>query len=144
MTSADAQISKRDMILLVEDHPSNVLIVSAFLDLMGYACETAENGYAALKKFADGRYALIIMDVQMPGIDGLETARRIRKLESDGNRARTPILAMTSGATVDDKLFCLRAGMDDYLSKPFRGEELSEKLQSLLPPDAAKISTACS
>lgn len=133
MASA-AKTPKQDSILLVEDQPSNILVASAFLDMMGYAYDTAESGHEALKKFAEGRYSLIIMDVQLPGIDGLETTRRIRKIENEKNLSPTPILAMTSNATVDDKFFCLRAGMNDYLSKPFGRKELRQKILGFIPP----------
>jgi CheY-like chemotaxis protein len=82
-------------ILLVEDQPSNVLVASTFIEMMGYACETAGNGHDALKKFSEGNYSLILMDVQLPGIDGLETTRRIRRLEKERKLKPTPILAMT-------------------------------------------------
>lgn len=120
-----------DSILLVEDHPSNILVASGFLDMMGYKYETAETGQDALKKFASNRYSLIIMDVQLPDIDGLEITRCIRNIEKERNLNPTPIVAMTSNATVDDRLFCLRAGMNDYISKPFSRKELNQKIRNL-------------
>ncbi|MEZ0225416.1 MAG: response regulator [Alphaproteobacteria bacterium] len=122
---------KREAILLVEDQPSNVLVTSAVLDMMGYACDVAVSGDEALKKFMGKNYALIIMDVQLPGIDGLETTRWIRQIENERNLKPTPIVAMTSNATMDDRLFCLRAGMNDYMSKPFDSKQLSLKIQEL-------------
>jgi CheY-like chemotaxis protein len=122
---------KKEPVLLVEDHPSNVLVTSTFLEMMGYDCDVTDNGSEALKKFASKDYALIIMDVQLPGIDGLETTRRIRELEQEKSLSPTPIIAMTSNATVDDRLFCLRAGMDDYLSKPFDRKQLAQKILAL-------------
>jgi CheY-like chemotaxis protein len=127
-------------ILLVEDQPSNALVASTFLEMMGYDFDTAENGHDALRKFSEGHYALILMDVQLPGIDGLETTRRIRRLEKERQQKPTPILAMTSNATIDDRTFCLRAGMDDYLSKPFRRDDLSSKISGFIAPEAKTAS----
>lgn len=134
MTADATGIAGTKPILLVEDQPSNSLIAASFLEMLGYQCETAESGPEALKKFSNRRYALIIMDVQLPGLDGLETTRRIRQMEKERNLPATPILAMTSNATVDDRLFCLRAGMNDYLSKPFARKELDQKIQFFLAP----------
>jgi CheY-like chemotaxis protein len=131
MASA-SKIPMQDSILIVEDQPSNVLIAAAFLEMMGFHCESAGTGYEALKKFAARRYVMIIMDVQMPGIDGLETTRRMRAIEKERNQPPTPILAVTSNATRDDQLFCMRAGMDDYLAKPFGRKELSDKILRLM------------
>lgn len=131
MASA-SKIPVQDSILIVEDQPSNFLIAAAFLEMMGYRCEAAETGYDALKKFSAHRYAMVIMDVQLPGIDGLETTRRMREIEKERGQAPTPILAVTSNATRDDQFFCLRAGMDDYLAKPFGRKELSQKILTLM------------
>jgi CheY-like chemotaxis protein len=129
--------SKKESILLVEDQPSNVLVTATFVDMMGYNVDIAGSGDEAMKKFMVNDYALIIMDVQLPGIDGLETTRRIRQIEKDRSLAPTPIVAMTSNATVDDRLFCLRAGMNDYMSKPFDSKQLTQKIRALTGQSAA-------
>jgi CheY-like chemotaxis protein len=131
MASA-SKIPKRDSILIVEDQPSNALIATAFLEMMGFRYDTAESGYEALKKFSARSYAMVIMDVQLPGIDGLETTRRMRQIEKERDQPPTPILAVTSNATQDDQLFCMRAGMNDFLAKPFGRKELSEKILVLM------------
>jgi CheY-like chemotaxis protein len=105
--------------------------------MTGYDVDIAGTGDEALKKFVTHDYALIIMDVQLPGIDGLETTRRIRQIENERNLAPIPIIAMTSNATVDDKLFCLRAGMNDYMSKPFDSKQLKQKIHALTGQSAA-------
>lgn len=137
MASFLKKSSERESILLVEDQPSNVLVTATFLDMMGYACDTAGSGDEALHKFMMNKYALIIMDVQLPGIDGLETTRWIRQIEKERSLAPTPIIAMTSNATVDDRLFCMRAGMNDYMSKPFDSKLLMQKISALTGPASA-------
>lgn len=123
--------NRNETILLVEDHKPNILVMTSFLKELGYKYEIATRGKDALKKFSSGQYSLIIMDMQMPKMDGLEAARRIRALEKRKNITPTPILAMTANATGDDKASCLNAGMNDYLSKPFRLQDLKTKLQTL-------------
>jgi len=119
--------------LVVEDYEANVFLVATFLKGLGYGCDVAKNGPEALEKFAAARYDVIIMDIQMPGMDGLEATRRIRALEKEKNLTPTPILASTGNATKDDLFFCTRAGMNDYISKPFSREQLGEKLLRLRP-----------
>jgi CheY-like chemotaxis protein len=118
-------------VLLVEDSAPNALIAAFFLKELGYTSDIAKSGPEALDKFSAGHYDLVIMDVQMQGMDGLEATRRIRAFEKDKNLKPTPILATTGNATEDDKLFCTRAGMDDYLSKPFELEDLEKKLKKI-------------
>jgi signal transduction histidine kinase/CheY-like chemotaxis protein len=124
--------SSAHTVLLVEDYSPNVLVASAMLEQFGYACDVAHNGVEGLMKFQQKKYALILMDVQIPGMDGLETVRRIRTIEREKGQMRTPIIAVTAFAMVGDKEKCLKAGMDDYLTKPFLPEELKEKIDNLL------------
>ena len=123
---------KQQCILLVEDFSSCALMAASFLEELGYCYDVAKNGQDALDKFSKRHYCAIVMDVQMPGIDGLETTRRIRKLEEMNNMKQTPILATTGNATEDDRLFCAKAGMNDYLSKPFDLNGLKIKLESII------------
>lgn len=102
-------------ILLVEDNPVNQKVVVAMLRKRGYEVDVAADGLSALDAVAMREYALVLMDVQMPGLDGLETTRRIR---SDERFARLPIVAMTAHAMSGDKERCLEAGMNAYLAKP--------------------------
>lgn len=129
-TPVSAPAGKR-RILLAEDYQPNALIARTFLEDMGYAVDIAQNGREALAHFRDHEYSAVLLDVQMPELDGLDAARHMRSLEQNAHRPRTPILALTAHATRDDALFCLRAGMDDYLSKPFNATQLSQKLQGL-------------
>ena len=123
----------RQRALVVEDDAANALVISTFLENLKYDCDLAASGEEALQKFSAGHYDVIVMDVQMPGMDGLETTRRIRQIESEGNLPPTPILGSTGNATQDDKLFCARAGMTDYISKPFSRAQLEKKLLCALP-----------
>jgi CheY-like chemotaxis protein len=118
-------------VLLVEDSESNILIASSFLEELGYDYDTAESGAEAVKKFSAGHYDAIIMDVQMPGMDGLEATRQIRTLEKKKKLKPTPILATTGNATADDMFFCTKAGMNDCLTKPFELDELNKKLRKV-------------
>ena len=99
------------------------------LQRRGYQTQLAENGRAAVEAFAHARFAAILMDMQMPVMDGIEATREIRRLEGLMQRPATPIIAMTANAMEGDRERCLEAGMDDYLSKPIRAEQLQALLQ---------------
>lgn len=117
-------------ILLVEDHEPSLKIEAALLKELGYTCDIARNGTEALQLFADHDYTLVIMDIQIPEPDGLEATRQMRALENDKKRHPAMIIGMTGNATDDDRILCLKAGMNDYLSKPFRLEDLEQKLHA--------------
>lgn len=118
-------------ILLVEDNTINQKIV--VLSLQNYIknVDVANNGKEALDKFGTSRYDLILMDVQMPVIDGFTATKKIREIESTTN-SHTPIIAITANALHGDREKCIEAGMDDYISKPFQVEILIEKIRQLL------------
>ncbi|WP_371324067.1 response regulator [Dechloromonas sp. ZY10] len=118
-------------VLLVEDHPTNQKLALGLLDKWGHRAQLAQNGVEAVEAFRRGRFDLILMDMQMPVMGGIEATRRIRALEAERGQARTPILAMTAAAMVDDRNACLAAGMDDYLAKPIKVKEFLEKLLQL-------------
>jgi len=108
-------------VLLVDDDPTNLEVARVFLEESGLLVDTAEDGLSALSHARETDYAVILMDMQMPGVDGLEATRRIRQLE---NRQATPIVAMTANAYAEDKARCLEAGMNAFLVKPFEAEAL--------------------
>jgi len=127
-------------ILLVEDNVMNQKVAVYQLNAMGYAVDIAANGAEALERLARRRYALILMDCQMPVLDGYETTRRIRRLQ--GEQARTTIVAMTANAMAGDREQCLAAGMDDYLTKPLLRSQLAAMLAHYLPTQPVQASPA--
>jgi CheY-like chemotaxis protein len=119
-------------VLLVEDNAANIVVAGYYLEHLGYEYETAKNGREALAAFRRRKFDIILMDIQMPELDGFDVVRAIREQEHAGGVIATPIIALTSFATAHDREKCLRHGMDDYLSKPFRMEDLQEKIEALL------------
>ena len=115
-------------VLLVEDNGINQRIGAALLARGGYECELASNGAEALDALARGPFDAILMDCQMPVMDGYEATRRIRAMET-ASGTRVPIIAMTANAMEGDREKCLEAGMDDYLAKPVTGKSLHSKLE---------------
>ncbi|KAF1690889.1 ATP-binding protein, partial [Pseudoxanthomonas koreensis] len=106
-------------LLLVEDNPVNLLVAQKLLSVLGYECDTAPNGEVALSHMASGVYDLVLMDCQMPVLDGYSATRRWREHEAgQPPGTRLAIVAMTANAMAGDRQRCLDAGMDDYLSKP--------------------------
>jgi len=108
-------------LLLAEDHPVNREVVLALLEPTAIAIEIAHDGQEAVERAATGTFDLILMDVQMPVMDGLQATRAIRRLP---RHATTPIIAMTADAFADDKARCMAAGMSDYVAKPFEPDDL--------------------
>lgn len=119
-------------ILLVEDNPVNQLVAQAMLENLGCTVDVASNGREAVDAFLERTYDLVLMDCQMPEMDGYQASTAIRKIESDSHREQrssTPIIALTAHAMDGARDECLEAGMDDYLSKPFLQDELRQILQ---------------
>ena len=116
-------------ILVAEDNAANQLLMRLMLEKMGLAFDLVGDGEAVLEKLAGGDYAAVIMDCQMPRLDGYETTRRIRAGAGGVRRPRIPIIALTAHAMASDRDKCLAAGMDEYLSKPINQEALQSVLR---------------
>lgn len=115
-------------ILLVEDYEPNILVATNLLDNFSYRYEIARNGKEAIEIFSPEKYSIILLDIQMPVMDGFEAARIIRELEYAENAPRVPIIAMTAHALKGDREKCMDAGMDDYIPKPFNPHQLQAML----------------
>jgi PAS domain S-box-containing protein len=118
-------------ILVVEDNPVNQMVATGLLAALGYTSGTADDGLAAIETAGDGSFDAILMDVQMPHMDGYTATRHIRALETG---RRQPIIAMTAAAIAGERERCLEAGMDDFLTKPVDASRLAETLKRWLAP----------
>jgi CheY-like chemotaxis protein len=128
--SAPARYS--GVVLLVEDNPINQLVASEMLELLGVEVVCAADGVEGLEAFAARRFDLVLMDIQMPNMDGLEAAREIRRRERLGSLAETPIVALTANSSEEDRRRSLDAGMNDFLSKPVKTEQIAAVLARYL------------
>jgi CheY-like chemotaxis protein/HPt (histidine-containing phosphotransfer) domain-containing protein len=118
-------------VLVVDDHPVNREVLVRQLGLLGLPADTAEEGSEALAAWAPGRYAAVLADLHMPGMDGYELTRQLRAREAEG--MRTPIVAVTANAMRGEEERCLAAGMDAYLAKPVAIDRLRATLERWLP-----------
>ncbi len=123
-----ASTEKHLRILMAEDNPVNRAVAAGILGKQGHLLVHAANGREAVEAFSDGAFDVILMDVQMPEMDGFEATRRIRELE-EATGGHITIAAMTAHAMAGDRERCLAAGMDDYVSKPLRKEDLLRVLE---------------
>ncbi len=127
-------------ILLAEDNDINQRLALALLKQRGWEATAVRNGREALRALRTDRYDLVLMDVQMPEMDGLEATRRIRE-EEKGRGGHIPVIGLTAGAFAEDRERCLEAGMDDYLPKPFKAKEFLEVVASHAQPLGASPSS---
>jgi len=119
-------------VLLVEDNPVNRHLALRILEKAGHRVSTAENGVMALEVLERERVDVVLMDVQMPVMDGLSATRELRRRESSAIDRRTPVIALTAHALSGDEDRCLKAGMDDYVMKPFQAKELLDRIETVL------------
>jgi len=131
-TLAAPPAARTARILLVEDNLTNQKVALAILKKFGLPCDVANNGVEALEKLAETVYAVVLMDVQMPLMDGLEATRRIRTLPETNRNRHTVIIAMTAETMQGDREKCLAAGMNDYIAKPISPAVLTARLQHWL------------
>ncbi|MGY1521965.1 ATP-binding protein [Luteimonas sp. A482] len=128
--------ARKPRVLLVEDNPVNLMVGQRLLGVLGITCDTASNGEAALLRMSASRYDIVLMDCQMPVMDGYTATRRWRENEEAANEGRhLPIIAMTANAMAGDRQKCLDAGMDDYLPKPVTRSELERCLHRWWDPE---------
>ncbi|MFO1425535.1 MAG: response regulator [Steroidobacteraceae bacterium] len=121
--------NRRRNVLLVEDNPVNQEVARSLLELLQCDCTIADNGARAVELLVDEHeFDVVLMDCQMPEMDGFEATRRVRTNEAQGG-GHVPIVALTANAMVGDRELCLAAGMDDFLSKPFRRDELAAMIE---------------
>ena len=124
--SARKALREKARVLVVEDNEVNQAVVTSMLDNLGYRAEVVDNGILALEALARDDFDLVLMDCQMPGMDGYETTRRLRAREAGATRL--PVIALTANALAGDAQKCFDAGMDDYLAKPFEVIAFEQKL----------------
>ncbi len=123
-------------VLVAEDNPVNQKVAIRQLAKAGYAADAVANGIEAVEAVSRHDYALVLMDVQMPEMDGFAATREIRRIEERGRRL--PIIALTANALAGDRERCLAAGMDDYMHKPFTETELARVLSTYVPPPSVE------
>jgi len=119
-------------VLIVDDYEPNVLVVSSLLDQMGFTYDVAHSGMEALRKVTAADFEVVLMDVQMPGMDGYECTRRIREMEQEKGQDPVPIVAMTAHVRAVDRSACLEAGMTDFIAKPFVPSDLARFLTGVI------------
>jgi CheY-like chemotaxis protein len=120
-------------ILLAEDNPINMMLIRELLRRRGHRVSEVTTGNAAVKAMQEGSFDLLLTDIHMPGMDGIEAARAIREDEARSGRPRTPIVALTADALEAGKRSCQEAGMDGFLTKPVDPAELEEMFLTLFP-----------
>lgn len=133
--STVAELRKFDgaRVLVVEDELVNQMVCKQVLEKMGIEVGVAENGQQAIETLDEQQFDLVLMDCQMPVLDGYKATEQIRVKEQKHNLPRIPIIALTAHAMQGDREACIEAGMDDYLSKPFKIPDLHNLLLRWLP-----------
>ena len=119
------------VILVAEDNPVNQKVILSQIAKLGFRADLVENGSQAIEAIGKNEYAMILMDCQMPVLDGLQATEQIRELEKNGER-RIPIIAVTANAIEGDREHCISVGMDDYISKPTKKNELNELIKKYM------------
>ena len=129
-------------LLAAEDNPTNQQVLAAVMGSLGIAVDIVGDGREALEAWRDGSYDLILMDIQMPVMDGMEAARAIREIEAEGGRRKTPILALTANALNHQVEEYLAAGMDGHVAKPIEISKLYDAIGRALNDAAQAVPAA--
>jgi two-component system sensor histidine kinase/response regulator len=119
-------------LLLADDTPLNLTLASKLLTRKGHSVVAVENGKLAVDEFQKAQFDAILMDMQMPEMDGLEATREIRRLEKEGSKKITPIIAMTANEDKSDQQRCFDAGMNGFISKPLSIKEVIPTIQKII------------
>jgi CheY-like chemotaxis protein len=125
--------SPAPLVLVAEDSPVNQIVAVRALERCGCRAAVANDGAAALDALAKGHFDAVLMDCQMPGVDGYQATAELRRREQAAGEGHTPVIAMTASAMEGDLERCLTAGMDDYISKPMRYHVLVDTLRRWVP-----------
>lgn len=136
--SSSIKVNKSLNILIVEDDKASQMVIYNLFKKNGHKCDIAENGQQALNMIEDKQYDLILMDIQMPILDGIQTTKMIRKLE-ENKESHVPIIALTAYALKGDKERFLSIGVDDYVAKPFNMNELLKTAYSMVKTEKTSI-----
>jgi CheY-like chemotaxis protein len=137
--SQSAQPSQPLRILVADDNPMNQRVATSLLEKRGHSVAIADNGLRVLEMLDRNRFDVILMDCQMPEMDGFETTVAIRKREESADGHRIPIIALTAQADGSDQQRCLQAGMDAYASKPFDARRLLGLIEQLCQGRTAEM-----
>jgi signal transduction histidine kinase/ActR/RegA family two-component response regulator len=140
LPSVRANAHRGPLVLVVEDSPVNRVVAVSVLERCGYHVHVVNDGREALQALSMQRYDAVLMDCQMPDVDGYEATEELRRREKTSDY-HTPVIAMTAHAMVGDRERCLAAGMDDYVSKPVRSQVLADVLQRWIPAAEEQVTT---
>jgi CheY-like chemotaxis protein len=131
-------------VLVAEDNPVNCRLVEAILRRQGHSVCVAHDGREAFDAFRAERFNLVLMDMQMPNVDGLEATRLIRRWEMESGSPRVPVMALTANVMPADRAACFDSGMDGHLAKPLRVEDLLRTMRTLAEIEASQPRSTCS
>jgi CheY-like chemotaxis protein/HPt (histidine-containing phosphotransfer) domain-containing protein len=127
----------RGRVLVAEDNEVNQVVVCGLLTRAGYTCEVVSNGREAVERLSGTRFDAVLMDCQMPVMDGFEATRRVREAERVGQGRRVPVIALTANAMKGDRERCLEAGMDGYVAKPINPDVLVRAIEECMSRSGA-------
>src|SRR5690606_13463336 len=120
-------------IIVAEDDPANQKIIQTLLETLGFSVSICSDGHKAIEAYLDKHCDLIFMDMQMTGMDGVETTLKIRSIEEKEGKKRIPIIALTANALKEDREKCIQGGMDNYITKPVTREKIVSVINQTIP-----------